>query len=300
MVEENFKHHIETDPDGMFVKAWSTGHLPFTLTTEAHHCFHDKLGKAITTLKKSRVLHATYGFRKLKRGLDVDNVLFYNVNTARFKNISMDVLRFERRHDWIPKPPVCLAFEPLHYVQYQIEKSKTQFSYTEGHAVARCRPVVCQKIKTANLWRSFKSEMVSDADATLPYGSQFSVQLTIREFHCHNLANIVKPMLDGFISALHYNHVLQDEVVERVAKQLGASRTDMRKLLIDSRNALLGPRPVPHLRPPNGLQWSPADDQLFAGEIIREATSAGEKTEISGCLFTAAGTSAEDVKRGFE
>jgi hypothetical protein len=297
--EENFKHYIETDPDGMFVKAWSTDYLRFNKVPPAQRRFKNELGEAIEGLNSSGILHAIYISQCVKPRTDVENIVLYNVGPAKFKRVANDIFRFERRSESIPNTPTSLNFHPLHYYEYKAEDRETKFRYAGGHKIAQCPQVICREIKAVNVWRSIKSKLVSKAGAILLPGSHFAVQLTIRDSGHHKLPNIVKPMLDGFISALHYNDNLHNDVVDRVAKMLGASTDETRTLLIDSSNALLGARAVPNLYPPNGLQWSPADDHLIAGEIIREATPAGTETEISGCLFTAAGTIAnENIKRG--
>ena len=91
-------------------------------------------------------------------------------------------------------------------------------------------------------------------------------------------------MLDGFVSALHYYEGEQlDAVVERVADRLNWPGAEVRALLVDQTNAVLGAYPVPHLRDRN-VQWSPADDFLIGGEIVRRSCS-GDSLSISGRLL---------------
>jgi hypothetical protein len=111
------------------------------------------------------------------------------------------------------------------------------------------------------------------AGESLSPGSPIKVQIAVfapRNMQ-PNLADIVKPMVDGFISALHYYVGKQlDSVVNRLAERLKCYAPEqVRALLLEKTNALLGPCAVPHLRA-EGLQWSPADHVLIGGEIIRE------------------------------
>jgi hypothetical protein len=88
-----------------------------------------------------------------------------------------------------------------------------------------------------------------------------------------NLTAVVKPLLDGFISALpHYEGTQHDTIATRLAVALSARCDDVQALLVDKSHAVLGAYPVSHLRG-KGLQWSPADHQLVAAEITREVTS---------------------------
>lgn len=96
-----------------------------------------------------------------------------------------------------------------------------------------------------------------------------------------NLTSIIKPLLDGLISALHcYDGNKLDEVAARIATKLLEPAGEVRNLL--KSDGVLGARSVPHLRG-DGLQWSPADNLLTAAEIIREFAS--EEAPITVCGY---------------
>jgi hypothetical protein len=288
MAETTTEYHIETDPQGRFVKAWSSHHLRFTRTAATQDRFHDELGKAIERLNKSGVLDATYGFKEKVRNLDAENVLFYNVYPARFNKIEMDILRFKRKFDWIPECSIRLNFEAKHYVQYQVGPPKITSSLKIGHVIAHSEPVICRDItKAVHVWRSFKSAMVRDSDVTLSPDDEFDVQLIIRGSPRRNLVGIVKPLLDGFISALHDNNSSDDKVVDQVSNKLKTRSDVTRKLLSDKNCAVFGAghRCVPRMHG-KFLQWSPADDNLRAGEIIWEPATVGSEVEVQGWLKT--------------
>jgi hypothetical protein len=98
----------------------------------------------------------------------------------------------------------------------------------------------------------------------------------------------VKPLLDGFMSALHYYQGKQlDEVAMRLGSQLGEPMGVVRALLEQATAAVLGPRAVPHLRG-SSLQWSPADDRIMAGEVVREDWQGAEGGfTVRGTVFEA-------------
>jgi hypothetical protein len=83
------------------------------------------------------------------------------------------------------------------------------------------------------------------------------------------LPELVKPLTDAFMSALHcYKGNQLDEIVRRLSVRLPCAPDAARRLLLAEKPAPLGPRAVPHLVK-DRLQWSPADDRLVAGTFAR-------------------------------
>jgi hypothetical protein len=72
-------------------------------------------------------------------------------------------------------------------------------------------------------------------------------------------ASVIKPVLDGVISALHaHDGTDVANVAARLTAQLGGTTPDtVRSLLCDERAAVLGTR-RPVGRPAHGAQWNPA------------------------------------------
>ena len=239
----------------------------------------DGLGRAISAVVAARAELGFIQYRpkvadKVTRNLDTENVLFYNVGAAPFRNVATRILRFDRIRASPPASPSLLAFEPRHYVRYQRETRGNTFQYVEGPKLAHCLPVVLgsiseirDKTKLPRLWWLFKRAVVKATGATWSPRDPFAVQLHISgPAKCRlNLADVVKPLMDGFISALHHYEGNQlDDVAGRISILLKHPIQYVRRFLLDDRNALLGPRAVPHLYG-DGLQWSPADHHLIAG-----------------------------------
>src|SRR5262245_46133260 len=117
----NSAYYIQSDQLGSWIEAWSVWHLPFMHLSTDQRRYKFDLGKAVEKLTGQGVLRATYTSRDTRRSPDLENVLFYNVGPARFKNAAVDVLRFERRFDAPPEMPLSPGFEATHHVRYQIE-----------------------------------------------------------------------------------------------------------------------------------------------------------------------------------
>jgi hypothetical protein len=294
MIEESSDFYVKSDPHGLLVEAWTAWHLPFMNLTSAQRRYRACLRNAIKHLGVAGGVRATYTSDKVTRNLDTENVLFYNVGAAPFRNVATRILRFDRIHASPPPSPRPLAFEPRHYVRYQGETRDNTFQYVDGAKLAYCLPVVLRgigeirdKTKLSRLWWLFKRAVVKAPGAAWSLDDPFAVQLHISApAKCRlNLADIVKPLMDGFISALHHYEGGQlDDVADRIATLLKNPVQDVRSLLLDDRNALLGPRAVPHLYG-DGLQWSPADHLLIAGEVLRDISADDQSVEIHGCFF---------------
>jgi hypothetical protein len=276
------------------VETWSTWALPFMNRTPAQEQYRKTLREALMSLRPDGVLHATHSSLHVHRGSDVENLLFYNVGASAFRTLAKDALRFERRNAPPPTPPARLDFEARHHIRYEVKRAEhSLFHHTNADALVASTGADCMASRQlrdlAGLWRLFKTGMVISAGSTLLQGNSFSVQFTISapERHRFNLTDVVKPLTDAFISALHcYEGVHLEEVACRVSTFLNCPPQIARELLLDSHSALLGPRAVPHLRA-KGLQWSPADDGLIACEIIRDTSPADGSIEVRGRLFSA-------------
>lgn len=292
LIEESSEFCIQSDQHRSFVEAWTAWHLPFMKLTPAQQHYRACLRGGIASLAADG-MRATYASRIVTRNLDTENVLFYNVGAAPFREVAKQSLRFERS-DAVPPPRRALAFEPLHYVRYQAEKRSTPFEYVEGEKLAHCLPLALAAFKEIRelprLWWLFKRAIEKTANAAWPPSDPFVVQIHISApaHNRLNLADVVKPVMDGFISALHHYEGSQlDVVAGRIADLLDAPIPEVRSLLLEDRSALLGPRAVPHARG-EGLQWSPADHLLIAGEVLRDVSPDDQLVQVRGSLFKAA------------
>lgn len=284
---------IQSDPSQLSVETWSTWTLPFMNRTSAQLQYRDKLREALMCLKGTGALQATHTTQQATRGPDVENLLFYNVGASTFRHLAKDALRFERRNAPPPVAPTPIDFEAKHHTRYEVMGGNhSPFPYANAHALVAGADIDCTSSKqtrdVAGLWRSFKTAMVISTESAQIEGNSFSVQfiLSAPAGHRFNLSNVVKPLTDALISALHsYEGIQLEEVTSRVSACLMCTPHIGRALLLDRRTALLGPRAVPHLRN-KGLQWSPADDGLIACEILRETSQEDSSIEVRARLFS--------------
>lgn len=125
--------------------------------------------------------------------------------------------------------------------------------------------------KPAPVWKSIRDFAAPPGEtATAP--TRFLLKLhvtdTRKDRPASSLAYIVKPTLDGIISAYH-SHEGTDGAAEaqRLAEAgLGSTET-LRDQLHDRRWAALGGRRLLSSFGPTGVQWNPADDLCVAAHI---------------------------------
>lgn len=220
------------------------------------------------------MLHATCISPVVTPAVDAENLLFYNVGAAAFQFLGSGALRYERVVAGPPPPPSQVSFTPSHYVRYSITSGDSAWLHTvQGRQMAGCAVAECPRLKhVSSVWRVMKPGMIAAPGALWAPRDPIAVRLGISAAPPVQLSlpALVRPLMDGFVSALHFYEGEQlDEVASRLGAQLSEPMAVVRALLKQATAAVLGPRAVPHLRGPS-LQWSPADDRIIAGEVVRE------------------------------
>lgn len=277
---------VHFDHERRCVQTWSARALAFEGPGPVQH--RTALRAALDTLPSSDFLEAIYRASESgARQADLENILFYNVGCSAFARLGTQSLRFERQAGALPEPPMPLPFAARHFVRYGVDGQGDPGP--EPRLIATSEILSCRRTDMSNpalLWRMFKSNLHRIDDTDLQGGAPFEVRLLLSGPMGRplNLAAVVKPLMDGFISALHYYEGSQlDEIGSRLADELSMPSNDVRALLVEQTPAVLGAYPVPHLRGQR-LQWSPADHQLVAARITREITSSdhfGIKASVS-------------------
>ena len=288
----NSEYYIRPNSD--CVEAWSRWCLPYMERTPAQSQYREGLRKAIKGLAVSGALDVSWSRNaRSAPAPDVENVLIYNIGPDVFRDAATRLLRFGSRIGEVPQPPTPLRFNAEHYVRYQViptDQIRVRGRHSANNTdLAVCGPFDCNRSdlkKPASLWNSFKRGMKCADGESLSPDSPIKIQLTVFAPQAPQktqleLAVIVKPMVDAFISALHYYQGKQlDSIVDRLAELLKDAPEQVRALLLERTKVTLGPYPVPHLRA-KGLQWSPADHRVMTGEITREDA---DTLQVSGRL----------------
>lgn len=264
-------------PSGKTVECWSTVRLPFEPTRDWQKAQRRELSQALKLLEagSGEALSALYVSSTGDDRFDAENVLFYNVGTAAFKNAAASGLEFE---GGIASPPNAPDEDASgrHYHRYEVRKARSGFRLWRATGL----PIristsgdyeLKNDTKPSLIWHTMKSSGSATPSARLSPSAKFALVVTVRGGSMAlNLATAVKPLFDGIISAFHlYVGNDLDLVSTRLAERLNQTPGAIANLLVDDRLALLDDRTVVHARG-NGIQWNPKDDDCVAGAVYFE------------------------------
>jgi hypothetical protein len=198
--------------------------------------------------------------------VDAENAVFYNFGTT-FRHLTRSGLRFERAYRDESRVP-------RHVLRYEwVAPGSPWRNWTDGDlSIAYWPHVTGLSVRVpprlSQVWWAFRRAEGSVSSAH--YSGPFAVRLTL---HTDSAAladggALVKPMIDGLLCALHSADSVEQEVVRRIAAQVGEPETDVSNHLLERSPAPLGNRRlVWRWRDPGSVQWNPQDDDCVAGEV---------------------------------
>lgn len=230
------------------------------------------------------ILHATY-VSSAGGHFDVENVLFYNVGAACFQKASSHGLLFERGLGAPPQAPSG-QMRP-HYHSYSLQpRSIAPSMWMIGGTLATWSMELFDLQDPSRVWfETQRSLALTDKGAEGfdgPFGLDIELQVPGRKGL--NVASAMKPLLDGFISALHaYEGTPPEEVVRRLARRLDVDEQSIGRALSNPSGALLRPRRLVVPRG-KGVQWNPADDLCHVCKI--RVTYEAATCAVSGSAFS--------------
>lgn len=243
--------------DERSVAFWSVCRLPFEPTGPMLEA-RTHLRAAIRGLRPEpgRALVASYSSLD-SHFFDVENVLYYNVGPAAFGALASSAIRFERQRR---PPPVSPCGRSLpHHHQYCVAEIQEARMEMPGCSLEFPLPVVTSDLKTDQVWWE-ASRAVSTGVGRIsgPFELQVLLQLVKP---VSNLTSVMKPLLDGLVSAMHIDRKLLPEGITRLSAKTGRDAREIRERLAAPTVPLLGRRDL--LRTSSkGVSWNPADELL--------------------------------------
>jgi hypothetical protein len=277
------------------VQMWSTVRLPFEPRGWLIDMRTD-LRRALQDLSRTSAgrLHAVYSAADDGALVDTENVLLYNVGGTALRPLMTRAVTFERSYQVPPQPPgpVLGDGQTLHYHRYS-EVSDNSFEFWKpGRPMAAFANVPVELVtKPAPVWKAIRDYAEPPAEtATAPTRFLINVQITdTRESSpADSVASIVKPALDGIISAYH-SHAGSDGVVEAQRLEqagIGTAAT-LQTQLLDRRWAALGARQLVKPFRETGVQWNPADDFCVAAQVTLSTDKADKDQHPARWRLTA-------------
>ena len=203
--------------------------------------------------------------------VDAENALLYNLGASAYSHLLGDGLYCKR----------VASTEDRHRLSYRLEPMPdlppgTTLMSLEIEAPSR-------KDRPGPWWAAFRRAALA-MHADVQHNGIFAVDLTVpEEWRLTTVANVLKPLLDGLISALHRQdeHVHDDLSRDRLMPSLArlGEPNAMWSMLNDPACNLLGSRAL--VRPHgNGIAWNPADERCHVFRLHRAQRATSVRAEI--------------------
>ena len=255
--------HVVTG-DRRIVEAWSRTRLPFEPRGPALD-LRAEIRSGLDALEPGGVLHCTYSSANRDR-CDAENVLLYNVGMRPFRSLTGEGIVFERSYD-VPAHPTGATF--AHHYRYVVGAPIAFEHWNESTVVARWRAEAPRRCadKPAGWWAGAVAGVSRENDA-LGDAAVFGLRIRVGTGRV-SIASSLKPMLDGFIAALHHDPDPSPIAVERLAAHLNLSSPAVSEMLRGEGRSPLGARII--VRPyRENVQWNPADDLCVACAVLTD------------------------------
>jgi len=284
-------HIEEPDDKKNTVELWSISRLPF----EPKGWLLDMRNSLRLAIKKMEpgeesVFKAVYTSNQLDF-YDTENILIYNVGTGAFGPLCQKGLFLERRIQSPQQLAHKLPGKYLHHHLYSYSAFNNEPFWKKTKRLAHWDDIMCKplkgEIKPHSIWYQFKKGYKSGPVGEFQYSSYYGIYLIINAPYKTklNTAGIIKPLLDGIISAFH-NHVFEidETVIERLSIKLNEKKDVISNMLLDKEIAVLGPRNLIHpFR--QGVQWNPSDDLFMQIEVKINKSNHDSNWSLSGDIY---------------
>lgn len=237
------------------VKGWSEVRLPFEPKGDAL-----EYKKALRLAVSGLVVPPGHGLRASLRSddrspADAENVLLYNVGASPFKaSASSDWLLIERDfsadHD-----------HPRHFVhRYEVLKAPHSTCWRVGETGALVTYDAPATLSVAEFWLSARRVVLAGRPGPDCSEGPLWLELTT-PWSDANLADRVKKLVDGVISALHFDPSPDADSIERLGNVLGLGTAEVYRLMAAPVGPL-GARRILWKFGASGIQWNPDDGRL--------------------------------------
>jgi len=288
------------------VELWSTVRLPYQPRDWVLEMRND-LCRALRGLssRSSGHLHAVYGAADDGAFVDTENVLLYNVGSGALRPMMARSVTFERGYEMPPPPGSGLADgATLHYQRYREARDDAFELWRPGKQLAAFTGVPVDSVddKPAPVWKAIRDFAAPPAE-TATAATRFLLKLHVTDTRetkpANSLVYILKPTLDGIISAYH-SHEGSDGVAEaqRLEDAGIGERETLRDQLLDRRWAALGGTRLLSSFGRTGVQWNPADDRCVAAHITLSIDGSVEDDHHARWRLSAELTEAIPVREG--
>lgn len=234
------------------VELWLSQRLPFQPNgslLDARNRLREALGGLATHGDGGLIAE----YVSARRGVfDLENVLFYNVGTGAFARLTREGLHASRSHGVPPRTRSGRSFE--HYHRYTLGPIPEP-DPDSGPELSFALPTVTSATKTHEVWWAASAGSGSGV-SRIPGAFSLFIEAPTGS---RNIASILKPLIDGIVSAMHPGMRIQGAAVERLVQATHWPRQEILRRLETPAASILPEREV--LRPYRDfIQWNPADE----------------------------------------
>ena len=283
------------------VELWSTVRLPYE-PRDWLLAMRNDLRLALRDLipNSGGRLYALYSATDNGEFADTENVLLYNVGSGALRPLMAHSVAFERGYRMPDPPPASGLVEgvALHYHRYSEARDDAFEFWRPGRQVAAFTGVPVDSVtgKPAPVWKAIRDFATPPAQ-TSSAPTRFVLNLRVTDTRlsspANSLVDIIKPTLDGIVSAYHTHEGTDGTVEAQRLEEAGlGARDQLRNQLLDRNWAALGGRRLLSAFGKAGVQWNPADDYCVAAHITLSTDALGEdnhgaRWQLSGELSEA-------------
>ncbi len=212
-----------------------------------------------------------------KEFFDVENILFYNVGSGAFSHLRLDEVSFSLVCDSNSlSNKYTYSYELIsEATTEEINNTILEFSFEIDKMISDMKPL--------DYWHALKQGDIKISKLMNPKEFGLSIVIEIPEKH-RNITSLFKPMIDGLISAFHYQNSVDQDVLNNITKMKHISDDAVLSQLSRKDYTFLGERNlISSYR--NGIKWNPEDEKCTKANI-RQIKGLNNLIKVYGKAFS--------------
>jgi hypothetical protein len=256
---------------------WSQQRLRFQTINEPEHMrdCRKTIYQAIKRMKapvEGRIFHATLDASTTER-FDLENVLVYNVGPGGFREVTKHGLCIERQNENTDP-------ERTYIHRYRFEQPPDSLTGNSSMTFDFKLEKLRGRVKPLSIWSAAVQSLMAlkiEPTTILAKDERFELRIeliTSREWN-GNLAYQMKPLLDGIISALHFQppSMVDPDVIAYMAKTPD-QKSLFFNMLTGKDHRILGEKDKLVYTGNHSIIWNPDDDRCDLCSILIKRDSA--------------------------
>lgn len=177
-------------------------------------------------------LHA-HLFATEKVFFDVENVLFYNIGSGSFSHLNLDEISFSLEDEMHGSKMEYRYLYELMNQSYIMEHPNCilEFNFEMKKVTGNLKPL--------DYWQGLNSGEVRIFNILKPREFGMDIQIELPEKN-KNIVGIIKPLLDGIVSAFHYQEEVDSQVIAYLIQKMNVDEEFLKAQLSKKKYTFLG------------------------------------------------------------